>query len=112
MKDPYSFDLDEAGLDASYRKHYDAYRRTFDRCGLKYAAVEAHSGAMGGSQSHEFMVASEAGEDFVVSSAGQGYAANLEKAVSRPVPPSVPDPADDLAPEEFATPNIKTIAEV
>jgi prolyl-tRNA synthetase len=112
MKDSYSFDLDAAGLDASYEKHYRAYCRIFDRCGLKYSAVEAHSGAMGGSQSHEFMVASEAGEDFVVTSPAQGYAANLEKAVSRPVPPAIPDPEGDLTPEEFETPNIKTIAEV
>ena len=56
MKDSYSFDIDEAGLDVSYNKHHDAYCRAFDRCGLKYAVVEAHSGAMGGSQSHEFMV--------------------------------------------------------
>ncbi len=71
MKDSYSFDLDAVGLDEAYEKHYRAYCRIFDRCGLKYAAVEAHSGAMGGSQSHEFMVASEAGEDFVVSCTGQ-----------------------------------------
>src|SRR3954469_16494751 len=83
MKDSYTFDLDQAGLDAAYEKHYQAYCRIFDRCGLQYVAVEAHSGSMGGSQSHEFMVASEAGEDFVVSCAGQGYAANLEKAMSR-----------------------------
>src|SRR5450755_4604709 len=66
MKDSYSFDLDAEGLDVSYQKHYDAYRRIFDRCGLDVIPVEAHSGAMGGSQSHEFMVVSEAGEDFVV----------------------------------------------
>ena len=65
MKDSYSFDIDQAGLDAAYEKHYQAYCRIFERCGLKYIAVEAHSGAMGGSQSHEFMVASDAGEDFV-----------------------------------------------
>src|SRR5215831_3623502 len=83
MKDSYSFDLDEAGLDVSYQKHYDTYCRIFDRCGLKYFAVEAHSGAMGGSQSHEFMVSTEAGEDFVVRCAQCGYAANLEKATSQ-----------------------------
>ena len=65
MKDSYTFDMDAAGLDAAYEKHYQAYCRIFDRCGLKYMAVEAHSGAMGGSQSHEFMVPSDAGEDFV-----------------------------------------------
>src|SRR5438874_13467733 len=63
MKDAYSFDMDAAGLDASYKKHYDTYCRIFDRCGLKYMVVEAHSGAMGGSQSHEFMVRTPAGED-------------------------------------------------
>ena len=81
--------------------------------GLKYVVVEAHSGAMGGSQSHEFMVASDAGEDFVVVCDGCGYAANLEKAVSRRRPrPAVADPEGDLAPEEFHTPGRKTIAEV
>lgn len=112
MKDSYSFDLDAAGLDESYEKHRRAYYRIFDRCGLRYMAVEAHSGAMGGSQSHEFMVPSEAGEDFVVTCPGTGYAANLEKAVSRPVPPAVPDPEGDLDPEEFHTPGQKTIADV
>ena len=67
---------------------------------------------MGGSQSHEFMVATDAGEDFVVSCPATGYAANLEKAVSRAVPPAVADPEGDLAPEKFHTPNRKTIAEV
>jgi prolyl-tRNA synthetase len=112
MKDSYSFDLDAAGLDSSYQKHHDAYCRIFDRCGLKYLAVEAHSGAMGGSQSHEFMVASDAGEDYVVICEEAGYAANMEKAFARPKPPAVPDPEGDLAPEKFATPNVKTIAEV
>src|SRR6266496_500699 len=83
MKDSYSFDMDAAGLDVSYQKHYDAYCRIFDRCGLKYNAVEAHSGAMGGSASHEFMVYTDAGEDLVVSCEKCGYAANLEKATSR-----------------------------
>src|SRR5581483_3235693 len=112
MKDSYSFDMDQAGLDAAYERHYKAYCRIFDRCGLKYTAVEAHSGAMGGSQSHEFMVASDAGEDFVVTCAACGYSANLEKAVSRPAPPECPDPAGDLQPEPFHTPGRKTIAEV
>jgi prolyl-tRNA synthetase len=112
MKDSYTFDMDAAGLDVSYQKHYDAYCRIFDRCGLKYAIVEAHSGAMGGSQSHEFMVASDAGEDFIVVCSKTGYAANLEKAVSRPVPPAMADPEGDLSPEEFHTPGRKTIAEV
>ena len=112
MKDSYSFDMDQAGLDAAYEKHYHAYCRIFDRCGLKYAAVEAHSGAMGGSQSHEFMVASEAGEDFVARCPQCGYSANLEKAVAQPQPPSAPDPAGDQDPEPFHTPGRKTIREV
>jgi prolyl-tRNA synthetase len=110
MKDSYSFDMDGQGLDVSYEKHRQAYCRVFDRCGLEYVTVEAHSGAMGGSQSHEFMVVSDAGEDFVVR--GKDYAANLEKAVSVPKPPAAPDPEGDLAPEEFHTPGKKTIAEV
>jgi prolyl-tRNA synthetase len=112
MKDSYTFDVDAAGLDVSYQKHYQAYRRVFDRCGLEYTVVEAHSGAMGGSQSHEFMVASEAGEDFVAICKSCGYSANLEKAVSVPKQSTMADPADDLAPEEFHTPGRKTIAEV
>ena len=112
MKDSYSFDIDAAGLDFSYRKHHDAYCRIFDRCGLKYVIVEAHSGAMGGSQSHEFMVRTPAGEDQVVSCAACTYAANLEKASSKL------DPVADLAPEadgnplEVHTPGQKTIEDV
>jgi prolyl-tRNA synthetase len=64
MKDSYSFDMDAAGLDAVYDRHYKAYCRIIDRCGLRYVAVQAHSGSMGGSQSHEFMGESEAGEDW------------------------------------------------
>jgi prolyl-tRNA synthetase len=112
MKDSYSFDMDQAGLDAAYQKHYEAYSRVFDRCGLQYLAVEAHSGAMGGSQSHEFMVPSEAGEDLVVVCSQCGYRANMEKAVSKAKPPAADDPAGDFTPEEFQTPGRKTIAEV
>jgi prolyl-tRNA synthetase len=112
MKDSYTFDLDAAGLDAAYQKHYEAYCRIFDRCGLQYVAVEAHSGAMGGSQSQEFMVPSEAGEDWIVRCPGCGYAANLEKAVSKAVPPAAADPAGEFPPEKFHTPGRKTIAEV
>jgi prolyl-tRNA synthetase len=112
MKDSYSFDLDAPGLDAAYQKHYRAYCRIFDRCGLKYAVVEAHSGSMGGSQSHEFMVATNAGEDLVAECPGCGYAANLEKAEAEPVPPLAADPEGDLSPERFHTPGRKTIAEV
>jgi prolyl-tRNA synthetase len=112
MKDSYSFDMDQAGLDAAYEKHFAAYGRIFDRCGLKYTAVEAHSGAMGGSQSHEFMVVSDAGEDLVAICPACGYSANLEKAVATPVAPAEADPEGDLTPEEFHTPGRKTIAEV
>jgi prolyl-tRNA synthetase len=110
MKDSYSFDMDAAGLDVSYQKHYDAYRRIFDRCGLKYVVVEAHSGAMGGSLSHEFMVMTEAGEDLVASCANCGYAANLEKATSKLAPAH--DLSHDGAPEEVHTPGMKTIEDV
>ena len=112
MKDSYTFDMDAAGLDTAYEKHYQAYCRIFERCGLEYMVVEAHSGAMGGSQSHEFMVASDAGEDFVAVCPACGYAANLEKAAAAPQPPALADPEGDLAPEEFHTPGRKTIAEV
>ena len=112
MKDAYSFDIDAAGLDVSYKKHYDVYCRIFDRCGLKYMVVEAHSGAMGGSQSHEFMVRTPAGEDLIVSCEKCNYAANLEKAASKL------DPVEDLRPEGDGkpllvhTPGQKTIEDV
>ncbi|MGD0417073.1 MAG: proline--tRNA ligase [Terriglobales bacterium] len=83
MKDAYSFDIDAAGLDVSYLKHHDTYCRIFDRCGLKYMVIEAHSGAMGGSRSQEFMVRTPAGEDQIVSCEKCGYAANMEKATSK-----------------------------
>ena len=106
MKDSYSFDLDDAGLDVSYRKHYDAYRRIFDRCGLKYVIVEAYSGTMGGTHSHEFTAPTDAGED-LIALCDCGYAANLEKAEGNA--PPVADPPGDAAPEPFATPGQKTI---
>ncbi len=112
MKDSYSFDLDEAGLDVSYEKHRQAYCRIFDRCGLRYLAVEADSGAMGGSQSMEFMVASNAGEDLVVHCKQCGYAANIEKAKSIASAAGADDPQEKLTPERVHTPGQKTIAEV
>ncbi|HWF48438.1 MAG TPA: proline--tRNA ligase [Bryobacteraceae bacterium] len=112
MKDSYSFDMDADGLDVSYQKHHGAYCKIFDRCGLEYIAVEADSGAMGGSQSQEFMVASDAGEDFIVHCAACGYSANLDKAMSTPMSPAVADPEGDLTPEEFHTPGLKTIADI
>jgi prolyl-tRNA synthetase len=111
-KDSYSFDIDAAGLDASYRKHQAAYCRILERCGLPYLAVEAHSGAMGGGQSHEFAVVSDAGEDTIAVCHGCGYAANLEKAVSAPGAPLAADPEGDLSPEPFDTPGQKTIADI
>jgi len=112
MKDSYSFDIDAAGLDVSYRKHYDAYCRIFDRCGLKYMVVEADSGAMGGKESHEFMVRTPAGEDQIVSCDGCNYAANLEKATSKLE--TVPDLSafGDGKPLEVHTPGQKTIEDV
>ena len=112
MKDSYSFDLDAEGLDVSYRKHDAAYRRIFTRCGLEFVAVEADSGAMGGSQSQEFMVFTEAGEDLIVSCAVCGYAANLEKAVSRLAPVQDLEPTGDGLPELVYTPGRAAIADV
>ncbi|MBV9626009.1 MAG: proline--tRNA ligase, partial [Acidobacteria bacterium] len=112
MKDSYSFDIDAAGLDLSYRKHRQAYCRIFDRCGLKYLVIEAHSGAMGGSQSEEFMVYTPAGEDQVVSCANCGYAANLEKATSQLESVADLRPEADGRPVEVHTPGQKTIEEV
>ncbi|HET8667869.1 MAG TPA: proline--tRNA ligase, partial [Terriglobales bacterium] len=112
MKDAYSFDIDAAGLDVSYKKHYETYCRIFDRCGLQYVAVEAHSGSMGGSQSHEFMVYTDAGEDLVASCPKCGYAANLEKATSRLETVEDYPPTSDGAPELVHTPGMKTIEEV
>lgn len=110
MKDAYSFDLDDAGADISYEKMYQAYRRIFKRCGLKFRAVEADSGAIGGSFSHEFMVLAESGEDAIVSCDACEYAANVEKAELRLPAGNAPPPAMSL--EKVETPNLKTIEEV
>ncbi len=112
MKDAYSFDIDEAGLDESYLKHDRVYRNIFDRCGLSYVAVEADSGAMGGSQSQEFMVYTDAGEDLIASCPVCHYAANVEKATSRLEPVEDLAPTGDGKPELVHTPNQKTIDEV
>jgi len=112
MKDSYSFDIDAEGLDVSYKKHYDAYCRIFDRCGLKYMVVEADSGAMGGSQSHEFMVRTPAGEDQIVSCEKCNYAANLEKATSKLAPVEDLAGEGDGKPLEVHTPGMKTIEDV
>ena len=112
MKDSYSFDIDAAGLDVSYQKHREAYCRIFDRCGLNYLIIEAHSGAMGGSQSEEFMVYTPAGEDQVVSCANCRYAANLEKATSKLEPVEELVAEGNGQPVEVHTPGQKTIEDV
>ena len=110
MKDAYSFDVDEAGLDASYDKMYQAYCRIYERCGLPYMAVEAESGAMGGSGSVEFMVATEAGEDVMVRSEDGAYQANLERAEAAPLPDPGCDRLEPLS--EVHTPGHSTIEQV
>ena len=112
MKDAYSFDIDAAGLDVSYKKHYETYCRIFDRCGLKYMVVEADSGAMGGKESHEFMVRTPAGEDQIVSCDGCNYAANMEKATSSLAPVEELASEGDGKPLEVHTPGQKTIEDV
>jgi prolyl-tRNA synthetase len=111
MKDAYSFDMDEAGLDASYAKHDRVYRTIFTRCGLEFVAVDADSGSMGGSASQEFMVYTDAGEDLIASSAS-GYAANVEKATSKLTAVENLAASGDETPEEVHTPGQRTIDEV
>jgi prolyl-tRNA synthetase len=108
MKDSYSLDLDSEGLDRSYQLHYEAYGKIFQRCGLKYYAVESDPGMMGGAGAHEFMALSQAGEDEVALCENCGYAANVELANSLPRVPSFPT----WKLEELATPNSRTIEEV
>ena len=110
MKDAYTFDVDQAGLDRSFIDQREAYKRIFDRCGLKYVIVEASSGAMGGSESNEFVAKTDAGEDFVATCSNCGYAANVEKATSRLA--KISDDAGPDAPEEFPTPGVRTIEDL
>jgi prolyl-tRNA synthetase len=112
MKDSYSFDMDKAGLDKSFDLHDAVYRRIFTRCGLKFVSVEADSGSMGGSQSQEFMVCTDAGEDLIASCPVCGYAANLEKATSRLEPVVEMEATGDGKPELVRTPNCAAIADV
>jgi prolyl-tRNA synthetase len=112
MKDAYSFDIDKAGLDKSFDLHDAVYRRIFTRCGLKFVAVEADSGSMGGSQSQEFMVYTDAGEDLIASCPVCGYAANVEKATSRLDPIVELEPTGDGMPELVSTPGCGAIADV
>ena len=107
MKDSYSFDRDEAGLDASYLRHIEIYKRIFDRCGLEYWMVESDSGMMGGKEAHEFMAPSPSGEDRLVLCSNCEYAANLEVARALPSDPDFPPPLD--VPVEVETPDITTI---
>jgi prolyl-tRNA synthetase len=110
MKDAYSFDVDEKAADLSYEKMYRAYRRIFERCGLNFRAVEADTGSIGGSSSHEFMVLADSGEDAIVSCTGCEYAANVEKAESRHI--DVIEHADPRPLERVSTPDKRTIEEV
>src|ERR1700689_2153617 len=112
MKDSYSFDINMAGLDKSYDLHDAAYRRIFTRCGLNFVVVEADSGAMGGSQSQEFMVYTDAGEDLIASCPVCGYAANLEKATSNLDSVSEMEPTGDGMPELVSTPGCAAISDV
>jgi prolyl-tRNA synthetase len=107
MKDAYSFDVDRAGLDRSYEDQRRAYEKIFTRCGLDFVAVQAHSGSMGGSESSEFMVRTDAGEDLVAACPGCRYAANTETATSRVAAEA--DGPGLAAPEKFATPGVVTI---
>ena len=110
MKDAYSFDIDRAGLDKSFEDQREAYKRVFNRCGLKYVIVEASSGSMGGSASSEFMVKTDAGEDMIATCSSCDYAANLEKATSR-----VPEVNDGIGldfPVDFPTPGVRTIEDL
>jgi prolyl-tRNA synthetase len=119
MKDAYTFDIDAAGLDRAFEEQRQAYERIFRRCGVATVMVQAHSGAMGGSGSAEFMARTEAGEDMVVACPSCEYAANLETARSRVLGErswvmvedgAVPTPSTpDLTPTKFATPGVLTI---
>ena len=115
MKDAYSFDVDEEGANRSYELMYEAYSRIFKRCGLRFRAVEADTGSIGGSYSHEFMVLAETGEDQIISCLNCNYAANLEKAevVSLDKNPEDDTKGESLQPlEEVETPDVKTVEEV
>jgi prolyl-tRNA synthetase len=110
MKDAYSFDIDDAGLDQSFADQRRAYCRIYERCGLDYIIVEADPGAMGGSASNEFMVYTDAGEDLVASCPKCGYAANTEKAQSRVA--AADDGETEYPLEKFPTPGVRTIEDL
>ncbi|MEC7874176.1 MAG: proline--tRNA ligase [Actinomycetota bacterium] len=108
MKDSYSFDLDDAGLDRAFQAHHDAYAKIFERLDLDAMSVQASSGSMGGSASIEFMVPSPAGEDDVLRCVGCDYKANVERGTST-LDPVVDEPGPK-APEKFPTPGVRSIA--
>ena len=110
MMDAYSFDADQAGLDAAYQKMRNAYCRIFDRCKLRYTVVQADSGAIGGAGSEEFMVIADSGEDAILFCEASGYAANVEKATSKL--PMAPGGGAAKPLEKHATPNVKTVAQL
>jgi len=113
MKDAYSFHIDAADLDVAYRAMETAYRRVFERCGLGYTQVEADTGNIGGSESHEFMVLASTGEDAILSCPGCGYGANVEKAATGPVAPAPEWPLDRPdAPRAVDTPEMRSVEEV
>jgi prolyl-tRNA synthetase len=110
MKDAYSFDKDEAGARVSYQKMYDAYHRVFSRCGLNFRAVEADTGLIGGTSSHEFMVLADTGEETIVYSDGGSYAANVERA--EVLAPDF-DAKEEIRPmRSVSTPGCRTVEEV
>src|SRR5689334_7157137 len=111
MKDAYTFDVDRAGLDKSFIDQREAYKKIFTRCGIQFLIVEASSGAMGGSESNEFMARTPAGEDVIVSCTNCDYAANLEKATSR-LRDEIADEPGPAALEEFPTPGVRTIEDL
>jgi prolyl-tRNA synthetase len=110
MKDAYSFDRDEEGLDRSFQLHAQAYRKIFDRCGLDYYEVQAESGMMGGSESMDFLAPAEAGDNTLVACERGDYAADLEIARGVPRPPEFPERLE--RPEEVDTPGVGTIEEL
>jgi len=111
MKDGYSFDVDEEGAEITYKKMYEAYHRIFERCGLAFRAVEADTGTIGGSFSHEFMVLAATGEDTLVICSGCSYAANMEKATCQP-PAQAEEKAEPLPLEKVETPGKRKVEAV
>lgn len=112
MKDLYSFDRDQDGLNKSYNKMYQAYSNVFRRCGLEFRAVQADSGAIGGNYSHEFIALADVGEALLIYCQQCDYAANIEVAATRPLAPEVSQEQSSLPLKEIATPGKKTVPEV